>query len=203
IQGVAGPESANNAYASAALIPLFTLGIPSSPTVAIIMGAFLMNGLVPGPFLFTEHADFVWAVIASLYIGNVILVVLNLPLIPLWVNVLRVPPAILYTCILSFCVLGAYSINNSTFDVSVMILFGVFGYVCRKLDIPLAPMLLTMVLGPLMEGSLRQSLVISHGDFMIFFTHPISSILMIMAAAFIATSMMRIGFQVKGKDSEV
>jgi putative tricarboxylic transport membrane protein len=106
IEGVAGPEAANNAYATAAMIPLFTLGLPSSPTIAVIMGAFMMNGLTPGPFLFVEHADFVWAVIASLYIGNALLLLLNLPLIPLWVSVLKIPPALLYTLILAFSVLG-------------------------------------------------------------------------------------------------
>jgi putative tricarboxylic transport membrane protein len=203
IEGVAGPESANNAYANAALIPLFTLGLPGSPTVAVIMGAFMMNGLIPGPFLFRDHADFVWAVIASLYIGNLMLVILNLPFIPLWVAVLKVPYSILFTIILGFCVLGAYSLGGSVFDVGVMTVFGVLGYVLRKLDIPAAPLILTMVLGPLMERALRQSLDISQGDFTIFVTRPISAVTLAIAVLFVATSVMQVAARVKGQDSQV
>ena len=203
IEGVAGPETANNAYANAALIPLFTLGIPGSPTVAVLMGAFMMNGLIPGPFLFKDHADFVWAVIASLVIGNLMLVILNLPLIPMWVAVLKIPYSILYPFILGFCVLGAYSIGNSVFDVAVMIIFGVLGYVLRKLDIPAAPIILTMILGPLMEKALRQSLEISGGEFGIFFTRPISAATLAIAALFIVTSTLRFASQVRGQDSQV
>jgi putative tricarboxylic transport membrane protein len=203
IEGVAGPESANNAYANAALIPLFTLGIPGSPTVAVIMGAFMMNGLIPGPFLFRDHGDVAWGVIASLYIGNVILVILNLPFIPLWVAVLRVPYAILYTIILGFCVLGAYSLNGSVFDVGVMTAFGALGYVLRKLDIPAAPMVLTMVLGPLMERALRQSLDISGGDLTILVTRPISAAALAVAALFAATSLLQVARAVKGREAQV
>ncbi|HWC03796.1 MAG TPA: tripartite tricarboxylate transporter permease [Methylomirabilota bacterium] len=203
IQGVAGPETANNAYANAALIPLFTLGIPGSPTVAVIMGAFMMNGLIPGPLLFREHADVAWGVIASLYVGNLVLVILNLPFIPLWVAVLRVPYAILYTVILGFCVLGAYSLNGSVFDVGVMTAFGVLGYLLRKLDIPAAPLVLTMVLGPLMERALRQSLEISGGDASIFFTRPISAAALAIAAAFAVTSLLQVARSVKSQDVQV
>ena len=145
------------------------------------MGAFMMNGLIPGPFLFMEHAEFVWAVIASLYIGNVMLLILNLPLIPMWVAVLKIPYSILFALILLFIVVGSYSLDNSVFDVGVMIGFGVVGYLARKLDIPLAPMVLTLILGPLMERGLRQSLEISRGDFTIFFTRPISATLLAIA----------------------
>ncbi len=203
IQGVAGPETANNAYANAALIPLFTLGIPGSPTVAVLMGAFMMNGLIPGPFLFRDHGDFVWAVIASLVIGNLILVILNLPLIPMWVAVLKIPYSILYPFILGFCVLGAYSLSSSVFDVAVMIIFGVLGYVLRKLDIPAAPIILTMILGPLMEKALRQSLEISGGEFSIFFTRPISATTLAIAAVLLITSTMRVASRMKGQDSQV
>jgi putative tricarboxylic transport membrane protein len=203
IAGVAGPETANNAYANAALIPLFTLGIPGSPTVAVIMGAFMMNGLIPGPLLFREHADVAWGVIASLYVGNLILVILNLPFIPLWVAVLKVPYAILYTVILGFCVLGAYSLNGSVFDVGVMTAFGALGYLMRKLDIPAAPLVLTLVLGPLMERALRQSLEISGGDVTIFFTRPISATALAIAATFVVTSLMQVARSVKAKDAEV
>lgn len=191
IEGVAGPETANNAYANAALIPLFTLGIPGSPTIAILMGAFMMNGLIPGPFLFKEHPEFVWAVIASLYIGNAILLILNLPLIPIWVAVLRIPYSILFTLILSFCVVGSYSLNGSVFDVGVMLGFGVLGYLFRKLDLPLAPLVLTLILGPLMEKSLRQSLIMSGGSVGILLSRPISATLLTVAAVFVLSSMLR------------
>jgi len=203
IQGVAGPETANNAYANAALIPLFTLGIPGSPTIAILMGAFMMNGLIPGPFLFKEHSEFVWAVIASLYVGNVILLVLNLPLIPMWVAILKVPYSILFAVILTFCVVGAFSMDNSVFDVGVMTAFGIIGYLARKLDIPLAPMVLTLILGPLMERGLRQSLEISRGDFTVFFTRPISAGLLAIAALFILSTTFRMVNQVRGGDTQV
>jgi putative tricarboxylic transport membrane protein len=202
IEGVAGPETANNAYANSALIPLFAMGIPGSPTIAILMGAFMIHGLIPGPYLFQEHAPFVWAVIASLYVGSVILLILNLPLIPMWVAVLKVPHGILFTCILAFCVVGAYSLNNSPFDVGAMLIFGVIGYVFRKLDIPLAPMTLTLILGPLMERGLRQSLEMSRGDFTIFLSRPISATLLALAVLFVIASGLGMAKAVRG-DSEV
>jgi putative tricarboxylic transport membrane protein len=203
IEGVAGPETANNAYATAALIPLFTLGIPGSPTVAVIMGAFMMKGLVPGPFLFRDHAEVAWGVIASLCVGNVMLLVLNLPLIPLWVKLLRIPPPILYAFILGFCVIGAYGIDGQMFDVGLMAAFGVLGYLFKKLDVPLAPLILTLILGPLMEQSLRQSLEISRGDFSILFTRPISLTLIVLAALFTVGTTMRLAARVRGADSEL
>lgn len=192
IEGVAAPETANNAYANAALIPLFTLGIPSSPTIAVLMGAFMMNGLIPGPSLFVEHSQFVWAVIASLVVGNAMLLVLNLPLIPLWVSLLRVPYPILVTVIVVFCVVGVYSIGNSIFDVWVMLGFGVLGYVLRKLDIPVAPMVLTLVLTPLMERSLRQSLEMSGGEFSIFTERPLALTLLVLATLALVLSSLRV-----------
>jgi putative tricarboxylic transport membrane protein len=183
IEGVAGPETANNAYANAALIPLFTLGIPGSPTTAILMGALMMNGIFPGPTLFQEHGQLVWTVIASLYIGNVMLMILNLPLIPMWV-------------------IGVYSLNNSVFDIGVTLGFGLLGYAFRKLDIPLAPMILTMILGPLMERGLRQSLEMSQGDVSILFTRPLSATLLAIALLVIATSTFKAFSAVKG-ESEV
>lgn len=203
IQGVAGPETANNAYANAALIPLFTLGIPGSPTVAILMGAFMMNGLTPGPMLFVEHAAFVWAVIASLCVGNAMLLVLNLPLIPLWLMFLRIPREILYAIILGFCIIGVYSVSNSVFDIGIMMLFGIVGYILRKLNVPLAPMILTIVIGPLMEQALRQSLEISQGDFAIFIDSPISLTLLALAGVIVAASTLQFASRVRGADSEV
>lgn len=202
IEGVAGPETANNAYANAALIPLFTLGIPGSPTTAVLMGAFMVNGLIPGPGLFVDHGPFVWAVIASLVVGNVILLILNLPLIPLWVRMLRIPYPILVTLILGFCVIGVYSVNNNVFDIGVMLAFGVVGYLFKKLDIPSAPMVLTLILGPLMERGLRQSLEMSGGDFSIFVTRPISLTLLVVALLVLASSTLHIFRSVKA-DSEV
>ena len=181
IEGVAGPETANNAHANGALIPLFTLGIPASPTVAVIMGAFMMHGLIPGPFLFKEHPDVAWGVIASFYVGNVILLILNLPLVGIWVKILKIPYGLLFGVILAFMIVGAYSVSNSTFDVLVMTLFGVIGYLLRKMDFPLAPVVLTLILGPLMERSLRQSLEMSQGDLRIFLESPIAVVLLALA----------------------
>jgi putative tricarboxylic transport membrane protein len=191
IAGVAGPETTNNAYANAAMIPLFTLGLPGSAGMALLMGALMMNGLVPGPFLFTEHADFVWAVIASLYIGNVILVILNLPLIPIWLTILKIPYSILATVILGFCILGAYTLKGTMFDVGVMLAFGIAGFVLKKLDIPTVPMVLTLILGPLMEKGLRKSLEMSAGDMSIFVTRPVAAVLLAIAVVFLAGAIVR------------
>jgi putative tricarboxylic transport membrane protein len=181
IEGVAGPETANNAYANAAMIPLFTLGIPASPTLAILMGGLMMNGLLPGPLLFQEHSDFVWAVIASFVVGNVVLLILNLPLIPMWVAVLRIPYGILFALILGFAVVGAYSVDTSVFGVAVTLAFGLLGYAFKKLDIPLAPFALTLILGPMMEKALRQSLEMSGGELSIFYTRPLTATLLAVA----------------------
>lgn len=203
IEGVAGPETTNNAYASAAFIPLFTLGIPGSPTTAILMGALMMNGLVPGPMLFIEHPQFVWAVIASFFVGNLILLILSLPFIPLWVSLLKIPYSIMLTIVLGLCVVGAYSLNNSVFDVGAMLAFGIVGYLFKKLDIPTAPLVLTLVLGPLMEQGLRQSLEMSVGDFSIFFTRPLTATLLAIAAVVFITSSLRAFSVVRGADSEI
>jgi putative tricarboxylic transport membrane protein len=182
IEGVAGPETANNAHANAALIPLFTMGIPASPSIAVLMGAFMMNGLIPGPLLFKEHAATAWGVIASLYIGNVILLILNLPLIPLWVKFLKIPYTVLLSVVLAVMIVGAYTIHNTVFDDYVMLLFGIIGYVLRKLDFPLAPIVLTLIMGPPMEKSLRQSLEMSQGDFSILVASPIAATLLAISA---------------------
>jgi putative tricarboxylic transport membrane protein len=200
IEGVAGPETTNNAYANAALIPLFTLGIPSNATTAILMGALMMNGLIPGPRLFTEHPQFIWAVVASFFIGNLILLILNLPFIPIWVALLKIPYPILFTLVLGFCVVGAYSLSNSVFDIGAMLVFGILGYLFRKLDIPTGPLILTLILGPLMESGLRQSLQMSQGDFSIFFTRPLSATLLAIAALMIVTFSFSALAPVKGAD---
>jgi putative tricarboxylic transport membrane protein len=203
IQGVAGPETANNAYANAAFIPLFTLGIPGAATTAILMGALMMNGLIPGPSLFVEQPRFIWAVIASFFVGNLILLVLSLPFIPLWVAVLKVPRAILVAIVLAMCVIGAYSINNSVFDIGLMLFFGVIGYLFKKTDVPLAPLVLTFVLAPLMERSLRQSLEMSQGEFGILFSRPISASLLVISIVVLIVSTMRAVRAVRGSDGEV
>lgn len=192
IEGVASPETANNAYANAAMVPLLTLGIPGSPTLAVLMGAFIIHGLTPGPFLFKERPDVVWGLIASLYLGNVILLILNLPLVGLWAKLLEIRYQYLYPGILLFCILGAYSLNQSVFDVLLMVLFGVLGYVFRKLDWPLAPTILALILGPMMERSLRTSLEMSGGDLWIFFQRPISAVLLILGAIILLTSAIRL-----------
>ena len=203
IEGVAGPETANNAYANSALIPMFTLGIPGSPTVAVIMGAFMMKGLIPGPFLFRDHGDIAWAVIASFGVANLMLLILNLPLIPLWVKLLKIPTSILYTFVLGFCAIGAYTSNGQFFDVGLMAFFGVVGYIFKKIDVPLAPMILTIILGPLMEQSLRQSLEMSRGSFWIFIEHPIALGFILVALTFVLVSTFGIASKVRGADSEV
>jgi len=191
IEGVAGPETANNAHANGALIPLFTLGIPSSPTVAVLMGAFLMNGLIPGPFLFKEQPALVWGVIASFFIGNVILLVLNLPLIGVWVKMLKIPYSILFGLILTFMVVGAYGVENSAFDVFIMLLFGVLGYLLKKFDFPMAPLVLTLILGPTMERSLRRSMEMSQGDFSILFSSPLAIAMFALAAIVLISSSLK------------
>ncbi len=207
IEGVAGPETANNSHANAALIPLFTMGIPGSPTIAVLMGAFIMNGLVPGPLLFRDHPDLVWAVIASMYIGNVILLILNLPLIGMWVQILKIPYSILFAIILAFTLVGSYSVNGSAFDVKMLTLFGLLGYLFKKLEFPLAPVALTFILGPMMELAMRQSMVMSQGDMSVFVTRPISAVLLGLAVLILLSSAMRsLPFgtdAVRGEDAEI
>jgi putative tricarboxylic transport membrane protein len=202
IEGVAGPETANNAYANGAMIPLFTLGIPASPTLAILMGALMMNGLLPGPLLFQEHSEFVWAVIASFVVGNVMLLILNLPLIPIWVAVLKIPYSILFALILGFAVVGAYSVDSSVFGVGVMLAFGLLGYVFKKLDIPLAPFALTLILGPMMEKALRQSLEMSGGELSVFYTRPLTATLLAIAVIALVVNTAPVFSRVKA-DTQV
>jgi putative tricarboxylic transport membrane protein len=189
IEGVAGPESANNASAQAAFIPLFSLGIPPNVTMAILFGALLIHGLQPGPLLMKEHPDFFWGVVISMYFGNAMLVILNLPLIPLWVRVLRVPYPILFPLISLFCLVGAYSLRNSPADILIMLFFGVCGYFMRKADYEAAPLVMAFVLGPLVELNLRRSLILSDGSFEIFFSRPISAGLVLVSAVIFLVSM--------------
>jgi putative tricarboxylic transport membrane protein len=185
IQGVAGPESANNSAASASFIPLLTLGIPGNPAIAMIFAALLIQGVQPGPFLITEKPDIFWGVVASMYIGNVMLLILNLPMVGLWVQLLRIPYSILAPIVVLFCCVGVYSIRNTVFDIYVMGIFGVIGYILRKVNLEPGPMILAFVLGPILERAIRQALLISAGSPLIFFTRPISGALMGLLMLFI------------------
>ena len=179
IEGIAGPESANNAATGGAFIPLFSLGIPSNPVMAVLLGALMIHGIVPGPNMMRQNPDLFWGVVVSMYVGNAMLLVLNLPLIGLWVKLLKIPYAILFPLILLFCLIGGYTVNNKIVDVYLMILFGIAGYLLRKFRYEAAPLILAFVLGPLLEDALRQSLIISEGDPMIFFSRPISAMLFV------------------------
>ncbi len=189
IEGVAGPESANNAACASNFIPVLTLGIPTSPVMAIIVGALIVHGVIPGPLLIKNNPDIFWGTIASMYIGNIMLLVLNLPLIGLWVKVLKIPYGILFPLILFFCFVGAYSSNNSLVDVNVMIAFGLVGYLMKKTGFEPAPLVMAYILCPFLEEAFRQSLIKSHGDFSIFFVRPISATILAIAFLFIATNV--------------
>jgi putative tricarboxylic transport membrane protein len=185
IEGVAAPEAANNAAAQTSFIPLLTLGIPSNPVMALMIGAMIIHGIQPGPQIMTAKPELFWGMIASMWVGNFLLVVLNLPLIGMWVKLLTVPYRLLYPAILIFCCIGVYSISNAWMDVLLAALFGFIGYVFSKLDCEAAPLLLGFVLGPMMEENLRRALLLSRGDATIFFTRPISLVLLILSAALI------------------
>jgi putative tricarboxylic transport membrane protein len=175
IEGVASPEAANNAAAQSSFIPLLTLGIPANVVMAMLLGALIIHGITPGPLLLTQHPEIFWGVIASMYLGNIMLVILNVPLIGMWVQVLKVPYSILMPLIILFCLIGSYTIASSVMDVFLMLLFGLVGYVMKKLKYDAPPFILAFVLGPMLEYSLKQSLIFSKGSFMIFATRPIAA----------------------------
>jgi putative tricarboxylic transport membrane protein len=181
IEGVAGPESANNAATGGAFIPLMTLGIPPNVVMAMLLGAFMIHGVIPGPLMMKQNPGLFWGVIVSMYIGNFMLLILNLPLIGIWVQILKVPYKILFPLILLFCLIGVYSVNNSVFDIYTMLIFGIFGYLMKKFEYEGAPLVLAFVLGPMMENNLRKSLITSQGDFSIFFTRPLAAVSLIIA----------------------
>jgi putative tricarboxylic transport membrane protein len=189
IEGVASPESANNSASSSAFIPLLTLGIPPTAGLAVLFGAFLIHGVTPGPLLLQKRPDLFWGLICSMYVGNVMLLVLNLPLIPMWVQVLRIPARYLYPLILLFCLIGAFSLNNDVFDVVVMVIFGVVGYLFRKFEYEGAPLILAFVLGGMCDQSLRQALLISDGSFIPFFTRPVSGVTLCLAVIVLIVSI--------------
>jgi putative tricarboxylic transport membrane protein len=186
IEGVAGPETANNSFVNANFIPLFTLGIPGTASIAMIMSGMMANGIVPGPFLFRDNPDFVWTVIASMIIGQIILLLFNLPLVRVWILLLKIPYSILFVLILEFTLIGAYAVSFDTFNMYVMTIAGFFGYLFKKLDFPATPFVLTLVIGPLIEKNLRKSLEISSGDFAVFYQRPITLILLLAALATIS-----------------
>jgi putative tricarboxylic transport membrane protein len=174
IEGVAGPETANNAATGGAFIPLMTLGVPSTAVMAILLAAFLIHGLQPGPLLMKNNPLFFWGIVASMYVGNVMLLILNLPLISIWVQILRVPYSLLFPIILMLTVLGSYSVDSNIYEVVIMGAFGIFGYLLRKFDFSCGPLVFGLILSPLMENAFRQSLAMSQGSFLIFVQRPIS-----------------------------
>ena len=174
IEGVAGPEAANNSATGGAFIPLLTFGIPANVVMALVLGALLIHGIQPGPLLIKQHPDLFWGVVASMYIGNAMLLVLNLPMIPFWVKILKVPYPILFPLIILFCLVGVYSLNNNYMEIIIMAFFGIFGYLMKKFGYEAAPMIFALVLCPILENAFRQSLMLSYGDLTIFFTRPIS-----------------------------
>ncbi|MGH6929262.1 MAG: tripartite tricarboxylate transporter permease, partial [Dongiaceae bacterium] len=185
IEGVAGPEAANNAAVAGVLVPLLTLGLPTSATAAIMLAAFQQYGLQPGPLRFVTNSSLVWGLIASLFIGNVMLLVLNLPLVGLWVRLLAIPQPLLYGGILVFSTLGVYSVNRSVVDLVILYVLGVVGYLMRRFEFPVAPCVIGLILGPLAEEQFRRAMGISQGDASVFFTQPIS-------AAFLAITALLI-----------
>jgi putative tricarboxylic transport membrane protein len=191
IEGVAGPETANNAATGGAMIPFLSLGIPSGPATAVMMVALLIHGIKPGPLLISENPEVFWGVVASMYIGNVMLIVLNLPMVGLFVNLLRVPFRLLFPIVLTICLVGVYSVNASPTELWTMLVFGVVGFVLRKLHFDLAPLVLALILGPMMELAFRQSLMMSGGDFKVFFGSPISLVLLAVSALLVLGTVVR------------
>jgi putative tricarboxylic transport membrane protein len=198
IKGVAGPETANNAATSGAFVPLLALGIPPNVVMALLLGALLMHGVNPGPLFVKQHPEIFLGIIASMYVGNGMLLLMNLPIIGLWVRILRVPFQILFPLILLFCLIGSYSIRNSFFDIVVMLIAGIAGYILRKFDYEEAPLLLAFILGPMLEQAFRQSLIISNGTLSIFFMRPISCIALVLAIGLFFSNF--IGAFRKGRD---
>ncbi len=196
-EGVAGPEAANNASAVGAFVPLLSLGIPFAPPTALLLSAMMIHGVAPGPLLIQQNPDVFWGIIASMYIGNFMLLALNLPLVGLFVSVLRIPKNLLMSCILVLCIVGAFAVNHSIVDLWVMLIAGIAGYVFKKLNFSVAPLVLALVIGPMMEDSLRQSLMLSQGDLRVFYTHPLARNLFILSgviflAPFVAKRVKRV-----------
>jgi putative tricarboxylic transport membrane protein len=190
VAGVAGPESANNAASTGAFVPMLALGLPTGPVTAVLMAALLIHGIPPGPTLVNDHPDLFWGFVASMYVGNLMLLALNLPLVGVFVNVLRIPYAYLYPLVIMFCIVGVYVVNSSIVDVWIMLAMGVLGYLLRKFGLDPAPLVLGLVISPIFEMSLRQSLIMSNGNWTIFFTRPIALVLMIIGAGLLVWSAL-------------
>ena len=190
IEGVAGPESANNSATGGSFIPLLTLGVPTNGVMALMLGALVLHGLQPGPLLMKEQPGLFWGTITSMYLGNVMLLILNLPLIGLWVQVLRIPYPILFPLILLFCLIGVFSVNNSVAEIWFMILFGIAGYLMKKFEYEMAPLVLALIMGPMFENALRQSLIIFEGDPIVFLTRPISAAFLIVSCSLLLSTML-------------
>jgi putative tricarboxylic transport membrane protein len=199
IEGVAGPETANNSATAGAFVPFLSLGIPSNGTMALMLGALMIHGIVPGPLLIQDHPDLFWGVIGSMYLANILLVILNLPLISIWVRVLKVPYQILFPLILLFCMLGTYSLNYSVFDLYMMVFFTVIGYTLRKLEYPMAPLILALVLGPRIEMAFFQSMIISDGHVSIFITRPISGGVLVFGTILLCHTIFKYFWSVRRK----
>jgi putative tricarboxylic transport membrane protein len=191
IEGVAGPEAANNSATAGSFIPLLSLGIPTSAIMALFMGALMIHGIQPGPLFISKYPELFWGFIASMYIGNAMLLVLNLPLIGIWVRLLKTPYTILFPLILLFCLIGVYTLNSNTTEIFIMLIFGIAGFFLRRLGFEGAPFILAMVLGPVMETSLRQTLLISRGSFAIFYTRPICAVLLALTILFLIVPLFR------------
>jgi putative tricarboxylic transport membrane protein len=190
VAGVAGPESANNSASTGAFVPMLALGLPTGPVTAVLMAALLINGVAPGPQLVNEHPQVFWGFIASMYVGNLMLLALNLPLVGLFVSVLRIPYAYLYPMIIMFCIIGVYEVNHSIVEVWIMLIMGVVGYALRKFGFDPAPLVLGLVIAPIFEMSLRQSLIMSNGNWMIFFYRPVAAVLMGLCAVLLALAVL-------------
>ena len=191
IEGVAGPESANNAASGGAMVPLLTLGIPSTGVSAVLLGALMLYGLRPGPLLFEKNPELVWGLIASLYIGNFLLLIINLPLIGIWVQMLKIPFPKLLAFILVIAITGTYATNNSVTEVYLSLTFGVIGYLMKKADLPTAPVIMGVILGPLLETHFRRALIISNGSYATFISHPISAVFLCAAVLSILYPLIR------------
>jgi putative tricarboxylic transport membrane protein len=189
IEGVAGPESANNSATSGAFVPMLALGLPSGAVPAIMLAAMMIHGIAPGPLLMQQQPELFWAVIASMYVGNVVLLILNLPFVGIFVNILRIPYSYLYPALLAFATIGVYAVNNSVVDVWMMAAAGLVGYLLRKLEFEIAPIILGLVLAPMLELNFRQSLALSAGDYSIFFTRPMTAVMLLIGLTLLALGM--------------
>ena len=198
VAGVAGPEIGQQSASTGAFVPMLALGIPTGPITAVLIGALMIHGVPAGPQLMTEHRDLFWGFVASMYVGNLMLLALNLPLVGIFVTVLRIPYAYLYPLIIMFCIVGVYEVNHSIVDVWIMLIMGVLGYALRKFDFDPAPLVLGLVIAPLLEQSLRQSLIMSNGNYFIFANRPISLGLLLVSAGLLALSA--VAFLLKRKD---